>query len=123
REPGVISGQEWGKINLAPLVARATAIKASERELARLDDESMEALGGTILLLTEGSKGVEIRVGGDTRFIAARPVDSPNTVGAGDIFLASFVYHFLQHESYVDACEKAMRVTEDILAERIDGRG
>ena len=119
REPGVFSGKERGKVDLTCLVRRAEVIKASERELSRLDALSVDALKGVTLLLTRGRIGVEIRKGRKTKLIPAIPVDCPDTIGAGDLFLASFVYFCLQSNSQIRACESAMRVTEEMLAERI----
>lgn len=103
---------------LTALFRAASIVKATERELARLDEESKQALVNVILLVTAGDRGAAVRVRGKETWVSARPVKSTHCIGAGDIFLAAFTVATLEGQNPVHATECAARFTEDALARR-----
>ncbi len=119
REPGVSSGEVTTKFDLAELLARADVVKASESEVERLTAASREALTNAILLTTMGERGALVRCNGRECFVPARLVHTPYTIGAGDSYLAGFTAALLEGCPPVQAAEKAARLTEDILRQRI----
>lgn len=117
RVPGRPS-TELETIDLTALLARASVVKASEAEIAHLDKPSLRALAGVTLVTTYGRKGVVLRTAGQRYSVAADPVETPHTIGAGDSFLASFVTYLLQSDPPLRAAERAARFTEEMLRER-----
>lgn len=78
-----------------PAVLRhLTVLKLSEEELATLGGEERAAeLGVPELLITRGSAtGALVLTRGAREQILVRPVDVPNPTGAGDAFLAAYVW-------------------------------
>jgi len=71
-----------------------TALKLSEEELETLGgEERVAALGVPELLITRGSAtGALVLTRGVRKRIPVRPVDVPNPTGAGDAFLAGYVW-------------------------------
>lgn len=71
-----------------------TALKLSEEELATLGgEERVAALGIPELLITRGSAtGALVLTRGVRKRIPVRPIDVPNPTGAGDAFLAGYIW-------------------------------
>lgn len=118
REPGVSSGDVTTKFDLTDLLTRADVVKASESELQRLTDSSRHALHGAILLTTLGERGALICCDHRERFVPARIIETPYTIGAGDSYLAGFTAAILDRSDPIQAAEKAARFTEDVLRQR-----
>jgi len=118
RRPGVPSGTGSYKVNLAPLLGRADVVKATDHELEFLDDGSRCELDGTLLVITRGPAGALVRRGGIEQAVPGREVRVDNTIGAGDTFLAAFVYWLVRGESPAGAATRAARFTEDFLLEK-----
>lgn len=119
RQPNRQSGQVNASFELSGLLRRASVVKASSREIELLSEASKDALQSSILVVTHGSEGAVIQSPDGQWEIAARPVPASNTVGAGDTFLAAFVYELLQRKSPPRAGEAAARFTESLLQERV----
>jgi sugar/nucleoside kinase (ribokinase family) len=118
RHPGRPSS-DLDTVDLTPLVRRAQVIKASDPELSHLSPSSLSALHTSILLMTHGAHGVSLKEGGRTHFIPSHPVQAPDTIGAGDTYLAAFIAHLLDGDDPVRAAERAARFTEEVLMERL----
>jgi sugar/nucleoside kinase (ribokinase family) len=70
-----------------------TALKLNEEELAAIGGEDRAAaLGVPELLLTQGSTGCVVIARGVRERIPVRPVLTTNPTGAGDAFLAGYVW-------------------------------
>lgn len=118
REPGVSSSNVRRRFPLGPLLRRCDLVKAAERELALLDSDSTDALAGTALLVTGGTRDARLVVDGCETRIPVRPVDVPYAIGAGDIFLAAMTWALIRQRDHVEAAEGAARFTETLLRER-----
>jgi len=119
REPSKPSGAATGPFQLSNLLKRATIVKGSDRELALLDTESRAQLETSILIVTRGRRGSLIRHDGQEHAVAADAVPVSNTIGAGDTYLAGFVYAYLRGASPAEAARDAARFTEEFLRERL----
>ena len=119
REPGKTQSDVARHFDLTALLRRASLVKASENELARLTSESRDALTRTTLLLTRGASGALVRHPEGEHFVAARPVEVSNTIGAGDTFLAAFTNAMVRGAPFEDAGRQAARFTEQVLRERL----
>ena len=80
--------------NFDPAILRhARVLKLAEDEVDALGGiDAVSGLGVPELLLTEGSHGAQLVTGGRCERIAIRRVDTPNPTGAGDAFLAGYVW-------------------------------
>jgi sugar/nucleoside kinase (ribokinase family) len=104
---------------LSNLLKRATIVKGSDREMALLDAESRAQLETTILIVTHGGRGSLIRHVGKEHAVPAIALPVTNTIGAGDTYLAGFVYAFLRGASPVEAAQEATCFTARFLKERL----
>lgn len=96
-------------------VAQAAVVQASESELeAVLDGEPVEDFvrrhGLAEMLVTRGSRGVSLIVQGKSIELPAEPVRGTRPVGAGDVFLASYLYCRAEGREPRDAAAGAVRV-------------
>jgi hypothetical protein len=120
REPSKPSWAATGPFRLSNLLKRATIVKGSDRELALLDTESRAQLETSILVVTRGRRGSLIRHEGKEHAAAANALPVTNTIGAGDTYLAGFVYAYLRGASPVEAAREATYFTEEFLRERLE---
>jgi sugar/nucleoside kinase (ribokinase family) len=75
------------------VLEHVTALKLSEEEVAALGGEDcVSELGVPELLLTRGSTGALVIARGTRELIQARKVETANPTGAGDAFLAGYVW-------------------------------
>jgi hypothetical protein len=121
RRPGVWTDSTTGPFHLAPLVRRAALVKGSVDEVTLLDDESRAALAHTTLLLTGGHRGARIITPEGELHVEANRVETENTIGAGDSFLAALVWALVEGGSLADAAALAARFTEAMLRGRLLG--
>ena len=122
REPLRPSKAPGPKVDLTELLQRASAVKGEDAELRRLTDSSLAAIRHTTLILTRGARGAIIRRGEREDLIPARRVTVDHAVGAGDTFLAAFVWSLVHSGDPVQAGHDAARFTEGILRERMQAR-
>jgi len=115
REPLKPSGSRGQSVDLVGLLARADVVKASKDELSRLTEPSLRTLDKALLLETQGMRGAVLRHRGREEFVPACPVRAQLTIGAGDNFLAAFVYHLVRGCGPLAACVSAARFTEEFL--------
>ena len=70
-----------------------TALKLNEQEVEALGgEERVAGLGVPELLLTYGSTGALVLAPGVRERIPVRAIDTPNPTGAGDAFLAAYIW-------------------------------
>jgi hypothetical protein len=122
RRPMLPTERERGRFDLRELLRVANVVKASERELRRLDSASLAALAECTLVITRGERGALVRRRGKEALIPARVVATDQTIGAGDSFLAAFTTALLTHGDEVRAAHFAARFTERFLIERLQGK-
>jgi hypothetical protein len=119
RRPRVWTDCTTGSFHLAPLLRRATLVKGSVDEVALLDATSREALAHTTLLLTGGHRGARIVGPEGELHVPANRVDTENTIGAGDSFLAALVWALVRGSAVTEAAAEAARFTEAMLRGRL----
>jgi hypothetical protein len=119
REPLRPSGAAGPEVELAGLLRRASVVKGGEEELRRLTRSSLAAVHDTTLIITRGARGAIIRRGDREDVIPAQRVPVDHAVGAGDTFLAAFVWSLVRDGDPVQAGHEAARYAERILRERI----
>lgn len=75
------------------LLRHVTALKLNEQEVEALgDEERLAALGVPELLLTQGSTGALVLARGVRERIPVRRIETSDPTGAGDAFLAAYVW-------------------------------
>jgi len=114
--------------NLAQALSCARYVKADDTELETILNacnmnlpELMQTFGIDETVITKGERGGFVRsLTGEEASYSAKPVDSiRNTVGAGDVFFASYLIHRLYRgEDMVISCGKASQ----LAARQIEGR-
>ncbi len=99
------------------LLRHVTALKLNEEELETLGGEDRVAeLGVPELLITRGSAtGVLVLARGERERILVRPVDVPNPTGAGDAFLAAYVWARASGHSPGSAARQAATTAARVL--------
>lgn len=93
-------------------------VKAAEYELPFLPDAFIRSQQLRILFITRGARGATLWDHGTPHDIAAKPVDVPHALGAGDALLAAFVVRTLRGMAAPDAGRFAAQVVHDMLVER-----
>ncbi|HLJ68885.1 MAG TPA: PfkB family carbohydrate kinase [Chloroflexota bacterium] len=119
RSPGRPTDEAAGPFEISDLLARTAVVKSNATELARLTERSRRALDRTLVLETMGSQGVKIYDHGRLSIVESFPVETSNTIGAGDTFLAAFVVSILRGADTIEAATAAARFTEAMLRERL----
>ncbi len=114
--------------NLAQALSCAQYVKADNTELETILNacnmdlpELMQTFRIDEMVITKGDRGGFVRsLTGEKASYFAKPVDSiRNTVGAGDVFFASYLIHRLYRgEDMAVSCEKASQ----LAAQQIEGR-
>ena len=114
--------------NLVQALSCARYVKADDTELETILNacnmdlpELMQTFRIDEMVITEGGRGGFVRsLTGEEASYSAKPVDSiRNTVGAGDVFFASYLIHRLYRgEDMAVSCEKASQ----LAARQIEGR-
>jgi fructokinase len=103
--PAAIADRDAYAARIARLTALADVVKVSVEDLAYLApgvDERLAArrlvtAGATVVLLTDGPRGVRVVTGAGEALVPAQPADVVDTVGAGDAFGAGFLSHWAEH--------------------------
>ncbi len=91
--PGFITDEAGYRARISAMMAAATIVKSSDEDLDWLGMTPADLLanGAKLVCLTEGSKGVTAYWPGGETFVAAKPVEVVDTVGAGDTFSAGLL--------------------------------
>lgn len=95
---------------LAEVLAHTNVVKVSSEDLAFLATidgsldrpESLLDLGPTVVLLTDGARGVDIITTDFEAHVDAEPVTVVDTIGAGDSFGGAFIARWRQRDRGVD---------------------
>ena len=99
------------------IATRLFCVKATEEEARFLPEEFVrQQKAERCLLVTKGSKGVDVFFRGQNwQAVPATVVQPPDTVGAGDTFLANFTAEYILAENIEAAVKRAMSATEKFL--------
>ncbi|MBI2356092.1 MAG: hypothetical protein HYV13_02720 [Candidatus Doudnabacteria bacterium] len=92
--------QVWSEIEL--IASNLFCIKATELELRFLPPSFVQdQIENRCLLLTKGPQGSEIFFRGQAQvYEPEESLNPPDTLGAGDTYLATFTKEFIQHEDW-----------------------
>lgn len=107
----------------ASLLSSVTALKLSEQEAQvvagrAFGREAAAALGVPEVLLTLGSRGVVVFVGGDEVYVPAQPVRDVQATGAGDTFMVGYAAARSGGHEPVEAAGLACALVTDVLEAR-----
>jgi sugar/nucleoside kinase (ribokinase family) len=121
REAGPQGTREGPNPKLGVYLEQVDIVQASEPELrAVLKGESPERFarrhGLRELLVTQGARGVTVIAGRETIEVAAVPAQGSETVGAGDVFFAAYLFLRARGRLPVEAARGACAV----VAAKID---
>ncbi len=98
------------------VLAHLTVLKLAQEEAEALGGESVaEALAIPELLLTYGSRGAVLVLGGRRERIAVRKIETTNPTGAGDAFLAGYVWARAAGHRPVSAARNAGTIASRVL--------
>lgn len=105
-----------------PAVLRhVTALKLNEEELETLGgEERVLALGVPELLITLGSSGALVVVGGVQERVPVRRIEAVDPTGAGDAFLAAYVWARASGHRPVSAARHAATTATRVLELELD---
>lgn len=107
--------QEKGVLEILKHIHKATAIKFSKEEADLLyGTHNMDAIHKIlpetpIILITDGDQGCHYKLGNHSGFVPAFKIKPMDTTGAGDSFLAGFIYQLIQNEPWSDMDSKKAR--------------
>ena len=94
----------------------ATVLKLSESEAETVGgEEAVAALGVPEVLLTLGSRGAVLLTGGRRELIPVRRIDGGEPTGAGDAFLAGYVWARATGHRPVSAARHAASIAARVL--------
>ena len=106
------------KLNVDELVALAGATPANEKGIERSVRRLSEQHRITRICVTAGARGAGLLWDGEWHWVAGRPVEVRDTVGAGDAFLAALLAGLLKHgESPAVALTAACRLGEFVASQ------
>lgn len=97
------------------LARKIQLLKATTGELDQLDSKSARALRQCTSLITHGAEGFELRTGNNKKTFSARRIQSPDTLGAGDVLLSAFVLKFILTSDTMQAGLFAKHTVEKFL--------
>jgi sugar/nucleoside kinase (ribokinase family) len=98
------------------MLRHVTVLKLSEDEAETLGgEERVAALGVPEVLLTLGSRGALLLAGGRRELVPARRIDSDDPTGAGDAFLAGYVWARATGHRPLSAARHATRTAARVL--------
>lgn len=101
--PSIVTNRSEYLVFLHGLLQRADVVKVSDDDLAYISPgvdavaaaRALHADTGALILLTQGSDGVWVLGNGFEAHLPAVPVAVVDTVGAGDVFGAAWLAHWL----------------------------
>jgi sugar/nucleoside kinase (ribokinase family) len=104
-------------------LASVSTLKLSEEEArivsgGRFDAETYRSLGVEEILVTLGSHGEDVWVGGSVTHVPTTPVLGVHTTGAGDAFMVAYIAARSDGASPVEAAREASTLVALMLAER-----
>ena len=111
--------QDQGVKEILKHIHKATAIKFSKEEAEllygthRLEDIAHQLPEIKIILITDGDQGCHYKILDHSGFVPAYKITAIDTTGAGDSFLAGFIFKMIQNEplSQINA-QKAREMVE-----------
>ena len=125
----------WKDLKLAKerilkVIKYANILKLSEEELYFLTDISdlkkavehiKQKFGTKIILITLGEKGSFYQTKEKSGYVEAMKVNPIDTTGAGDSFLAAFLYYFISNKNF--NIEEALKFANTAAAITVTRRG
>jgi len=106
--------ETWENIRL--FIENILVLKGTSEELCFLPKDVLEKTKGKILLETRGKNGVVMyEKGRSVNLLPPKIIKARNTVGAGDTFMAAFVYKFIQTKNAKKAICFALSYTSGFL--------
>jgi sugar/nucleoside kinase (ribokinase family) len=107
-EDGLVSFFNWPGIND---ILKKAKIAILSIEDVRGDEDIIQEYAGNVpvLVVTEGARGARVYWNSDVRFIRPPVIEEIDSVGAGDIFAASF---FIRYQQTHDPWEAARLATQ-----------
>jgi sugar/nucleoside kinase (ribokinase family) len=109
-QAGHVSYQDWA--DQSQHLSKAAATIISIDDINHNEDLIYEmAFGTSVLVVTEGAQGVRVYWNGDQKRFAAPTVPVIDTIGAGDIFAASFFIRLHQTNNPWEAARFAVRLS------------
>ncbi len=105
-----------GKQIKFPANAKPFCVKGTRQEVKYLNPGDLRTQKKECLIVTDGGRGVKLFFKGKRySFHIKKPVETTNTVGAGDTFFGCFVATFIQTNNPIKSCENAIRQTNTFL--------
>jgi hypothetical protein len=102
--------------NSQKIIAQSYCIKGTAEEINMLPAPLLETQKKKLLIITNGSKGLDLYVNGKQYFLAVNELkELPDTIGAGDTFFAYMVAGMYKGLSAVDACVYSINKTTFFL--------
>lgn len=120
REPNTPGHKRMWDAFQGDWIKKVCCLKATETELPYLPTKSVEDQKTRMLLVTKGSDGADVFVGG--RHFALRPprvVASVDTIGAGDTFFANVVARMILGDTPETAVIVALEETSRFLERKV----
>ena len=112
---------EYRREELVELIANSNVVLANEQELrhlCKLLDTEPEALAKMIrgrLLVTQGERGLQIYEKDSITSLTAHSSAMSNTIGAGDAFLAGFLYEDLKCSPTIEAANFGLALASIVV--------
>ncbi len=108
-EDGLVSFYNWG--NIGSVLKNANVAILSIEDICGDEDIIQEYAGSVpVLAVTEGARGARIYWNNDVRFIRPPKQQEVDSVGAGDIFAASFFIRYYQTRDPWEAARVATQI-------------
>lgn len=105
-----IPKKDWPRIEI---------LKATEAELKSLDHDYIIDQKNRILIVTKAEQGVDIYYNSKHIFLQAEKIKVSDTIGAGDVFLASFFGKYFYDRQVDDAGAYAVKFVSDFLRKKL----
>ena len=116
----VRDGSDFGKKQTSTIINRLAGkvfcLKGTKEEVSYLAKNSLERQKKKLLVITNGSQGVELYYRGKYKYFPVSKVENlSNTIGAGDTFFAYFVASMFQDDNPAVAAQYAIEQTNKFL--------
>ncbi|MFH0890468.1 MAG: PfkB family carbohydrate kinase [Candidatus Liptonbacteria bacterium] len=90
------------------LSGRVKILKATKQEMQKVSEKLIRDQKNRILIVTNGARGFEVLAGRKKHKFLPKKINPSDTVGAGDVLLASFVVNFMRTQNPKSAGEFAL---------------
>lgn len=108
-----------GKVHFPKEIAGSIdLLKTNSSELKKLPSAFASMQKQKILVVTRGIRGFQVFIQGKAYEFSARKVDTFDTIGAGDTFLAAFLVEWVKTQNIEKAAQRAQSAVEEFLKEK-----